>query len=82
MTNDLLDEHADMWTSSKDDFLLVYPSDEAGKGNELENASIFNRRKQTLTVLEIDAVCEEVKRRMHQAGVPLVRLSEVQHLFE
>ena len=82
MISESLGEHAEKWTTAKDDFLLVYTAVDAGTGNELASSAIFNKCDKTITVLEIDKVAQVVKRKMYEAGVPLVPLSDVRHLFE
>lgn len=81
MINTQVDDLSYMWTTERHDFLLVYVGDDEVDVLKLKRTCIFNKRDRTVTALEIDAVYEEIKRRMYNAGVPLVKLSDVMHLF-
>jgi hypothetical protein len=74
-----LEDCAPMWTTEASDHLLVVPSDEY----ELtyQNAAIVKQSTWAFTILEDDYLCNEVKRRMYEAGVRVVRLSEILHLW-
>lgn len=75
-----IDENKLMWTDDIADYLLVCP--EPDKDPSCQDAVIFNRRTRMLECFEEDDLYSEIKRRMFDAGVKVVRLDEVRHLFE
>ncbi|MFO0940789.1 MAG: hypothetical protein U0930_08475 [Pirellulales bacterium] len=75
-----IDENKLMWTDDIADYLLVCP--EPDKDLSYQDAVIFNRRTRMLEGFEEDDLFEEIKRRMFDAGVKVVRLEEVRHLFQ
>ena len=75
-----IDDHKLMWTENIADYLLVSPCPD--EDPTYQNSVIFNSRTRMLEGFEEDDLYAEIKRRMFDAGVKVVRLDEVFHLFE
>lgn len=74
-----LHEYESMWTTRAKDYVLLCA--DPASPLTAEHASIIDRTGPTLHMIELDDVFEEVKRRMVEAGVPLVRLCDIIDLF-
>lgn len=75
-----LEECKAMWTTDAIHYLLMVPDPNAELS--IENAAIVDQRDGALECIEEDDIYLEVKRRMEEAGVRIVRLKDFRHLFK
>ncbi len=75
MTDEDIVEFGDLWSlNARDNYYLICVSDE---GVVLERCVIYSKITQTAKSISDDKLADEVKKRMFDAGVPIVRWTDV-----